>query len=182
MLFAFVKITVCKNRNIKQEANNMRKISKILVCIDLSDYSEKTLESAVTIAGNTGAQIHIINVINRRDVSFATVVPPYYAGVIDVEGYVKDTTEKRKTAINKLIDDNFSDFTPPMIVHVIMGVPFEEIIHTAVKEKADLIVMGNKGRSNLSRTLFGSQAEKVFRHSPIPVFSIRNKEHKRQED
>ena len=160
----------------------MKKISKILVCIDLSDYSENTLESAVTIAGNTGAQIHIINVINRRDVSFATVVPPYYSGTIDVQGYVKDTTEKRKIAINKLIEEHFSDFKPPMTIHVILGTPFEEIIHTALSEKVDLIVMGNKGRSNLARTLFGSQAEKVFRHSPIPVFSIRNNEHKRQED
>ncbi len=122
----------------------MKKNSKILVCIDLSDYSENTLESAVTIAGNTGAQIHIINVINRRDVSFATVVPPYYSGTIDVQGYVKDTTEKRKTAINKLIDNNFSDFTPPITIHVVLGTPFEEIIHTAVNENADLIVMGIK--------------------------------------
>ncbi|GAB6146046.1 universal stress protein [Desulfocicer niacini] len=159
----------------------MKKINKILVCIDLSDYSKNTLESAVTIAGNTGAQIHLINVINRRDISFATVVPPYYSGTIDVEGYVKNTTEERKTAIHTLINENCPDFKPPMTIHVVMGVPFEEIIHTAVKEQVDLIVMGNKGRSNLARTLFGSQAEKVFRHSPIPVFSIRNNEHKRQE-
>ena len=160
----------------------MKKISKILVCIDLSDYSENTLESAVAIAGNTGAEIDVINVINRRDVSVATMIPPYYAGTIDVKAYLKETTEKRKVAINKLIDDNFSDIKPPMTVHVIMGVPFEEIIHTAVEQKADLIVMGNKGRSNLARTLFGSQAEKVFRHSPIPVFSIRNNDHIRLED
>ncbi len=160
----------------------MKKINKILVCLDLSDYSENVLESAVTIAGNTGAEIHIINVINRRDISIATLVPPYYSGTMDVEAYIKDTTQTREAEIKKIIDDKFADFKPPMIIHIILGIPFEEIIHTAVNENADLIVMGNKGRSNLARTLFGSQAEKVFRHSPVPVFSIRNKEHKRQLD
>jgi len=29
-----------------------------------------------------------------------------------------------------------------------------------------IIKMANKGRGNLSRVLFGSAAEKVFRHSP----------------
>ncbi|MFK5953642.1 MAG: universal stress protein [Desulfobacterium sp.] len=157
----------------------MKKIDKILVCLDLSDYSESTLEGAVTISGNTGAQIHIINVLNRRDVSAATMIPPYYTGAIDVPKFVKETTEKRKKEIEKTIADKFPDFQPPMIIHMTMGTPFEEILHAAEEETVDIIVMGNKGRSNLARTLFGSQAEKVFRHSHIPVFSIRNEPHKR---
>ena len=157
----------------------MREIKKILVCLDLSDYSEGILESAVTLANNTGGEIHIINVINRRDISVASLVPPYYSGAVDVEKFIKDTTATREMEIKKLIEEKFADFKPPMIIHIILGIPFEEIIHTAVNEKADLVVMGNKGRSNLARTLFGSQAEKVFRHSPVPVFSIRSREHKR---
>ena len=158
----------------------MKKINKILVCLDLSEYSELTLEAAVTIARNTNAQIHIINVLNRRDVSAATVIPPYYSGTIDVPKFVKETTEKREKEIKKIIADNYADFTPPMSIHMTMGTPFEEILRTAEEEKVDVIVMGNKGRSNLARTLFGSQAEKVFRHSHIPVFSIRTSPHKRQ--
>ena len=38
------------------------------------------------------------------------------------------------------------------------------------------IKMANKGRGNLSRVLFGSAAEKVFRHSPVSVVSVRNKD------
>ena len=157
----------------------MKKIDNILVCVDLSEYSLPTLESAVTIAGNTNAQIHVINVLNQRDISVATFVPPYYTGKIDVNKFVNDTMEKRKQEIDALIKDHFSDYQPSMVIHMKKGIPFEEILKTADGTQADLIVMGSKGRSNLSMTLFGSQAEKVFRHSKIPVFSIRSKLHKR---
>ncbi|SMC59648.1 Nucleotide-binding universal stress protein, UspA family [Desulfocicer vacuolatum DSM 3385] len=160
----------------------MKKIKKILVCIDLSDYSLTTLQSAITIAENSGAEIHIINVINQRDISVATMVPPYYSGSIDVDGYIKKTTEDRKAGVTQLIDNHFSDFKSAVTIHIKTGTPFEEIIQTAVSQDVDFIVMGNKGRSNLSKTLFGSQAEKVFRHSPVPVFSVRSGQHKRQVD
>lgn len=158
----------------------MKKIDKLLVCIDLSEYSQPTLESAVTVAGNSGAEIHIINVLNRRDVDAAHMIAPFYDTKIDPKKYVTDTTERRRKEIETMIADHFSDVQLPIKIHMKMGTPFEKILQTAEKEEVDLIVMGSKGRSNIASTLFGSQAEKVFRHSKIPVFSIRSKFHDRQ--
>lgn len=53
------------------------------------------------------------------------------------------------------------------------GEPFVEIIKTARKESADIIVMGTHGRAGLEHVLFGSTAESVVRKSTCPVLTIR---------
>ena len=56
------------------------------------------------------------------------------------------------------------------------GVPHEEILQYVTTHGIDLIVMGTKGRSGVDRVLMGSVAERVVRHSPVPVLTVRDKQ------
>jgi universal stress protein A len=56
---------------------------------------------------------------------------------------------------------------------VLMGVPHEEIMNFAKKNKIDLIIMGTHGRSGIDRILFGSTAAQVVRYAPCPVLTVR---------
>jgi nucleotide-binding universal stress UspA family protein len=47
------------------------------------------------------------------------------------------------------------------------------ILNAAVKEHADMIVVGTHGRTGLSHLLMGSVAEKVIREAPCPVLCAR---------
>ena len=51
----------------------------------------------------------------------------------------------------------------------------DELLKTIVKENVDMVVMGLKGRTDLEHVLVGSVAEKLFRKSPVPVVSHRDK-------
>ena len=74
-----------------------------------------------------------------------------------------------------IIKENFFDEKSRMSMKIDVGIPFESILKAVETEDIDLVVMANKGRGNISRVLFGSAAEKVFRHSPVPVVSVRDK-------
>jgi nucleotide-binding universal stress UspA family protein len=55
----------------------------------------------------------------------------------------------------------------------IAGNPVHVITDTAKNDGYDLIVLGTHGRTGLSRALIGSVAERVVRHAPCPVLTVR---------
>jgi len=152
----------------------MVRINKILACVDLSDYSKKTMEYAVAMARGLMAEIVVLNVINVREIEAIRMAASHYPEQINLDQFIERTKADRFTRIQTLISDHFSPDSNKMTLLVEIGVPFKTILTVIDREKIDIVVQGNKGHGNATGTLFGSQADKVFRHSPVPVFSIRN--------
>ena len=50
---------------------------------------------------------------------------------------------------------------------------FDAIMEVASEQKADLIVIGTHGRSGISKLLMGSTAEKLLRHAPCHVLTVK---------
>jgi nucleotide-binding universal stress UspA family protein len=97
-----------------------------------------------------------------------------YTDKITVSKYVSETREYRSEEIVKVLAASKRD---PALYRTVFraGVPFREILAAIEEEKADLLVMGTKGRTDLADALFGSTAQKMFRRCPIPLLSIRMK-------
>ncbi|WP_022666407.1 universal stress protein [Desulfospira joergensenii] len=178
----------------------MSRIKKILACVDFSEYSSMTLEYAMDFAKDTDRQIvafHVINLRALKGVEKITNFLPSEAAEKEnreknpLEGidssanylpydasdekYIESLREEKKAAMENLIKDLFSDEKSRIDIKIEAGKPYDAILKAIETEEADLVVMANKGRTDLSRVLFGSSAEKVFRHSPVPVLGVRDK-------
>jgi nucleotide-binding universal stress UspA family protein len=55
------------------------------------------------------------------------------------------------------------------------GVAHEQIIRTARRQKADMIVMGTHGRTGMARFFLGSVAARVTATAPCPVLTVRGR-------
>ncbi len=157
-----------------------RKINKILACVDFSDYTMMVLNYAVELASASDMQIVVLNVINQRDINGIRMAVGYFPTqgpvMLSVEECVDDWKKDRHTQLKQLVMEHFFDDKSKMQLMVDTGIPYERILKTAENESIDLIVLANKGRGNLSRVLFGSAAEKVFRHAKVPVVCVRDPE------
>ncbi len=95
-----------------------------------------------------------------------------------IEGLHKEMNEWAMNEIGKSCVEEIRGL-PNVEKIILKGVPYEEIIKFADKEKIDIIVIGTYGRSGLERFIFGSTAERVVRRAPCAVMTVRVPEHRK---
>ena len=149
----------------------MKTIKKIMAAIDLSEYSGDILKYAGTLAKSIKGELIIVNVINNRDIEVLQKAA-METDAFSVKEWLKRQKEERLMLIEGLMEETDCSHLPNIIVFR-EGVPFHELLKAIEEEDIDLIVMGTKGRSNLTGVLAGSTAEKVFRRSSVPLLSVR---------
>lgn len=154
----------------------MKDIRRVLTCVDLSDYSKMIIEYALDFVQGLPTELLLLNIINEKDIDAARTLIPHFPGGFDVEGYIERIKAERYRAIEEIIEGHFQANKDQMKILIHVGIPFDAIIKAIDTEKADLVVIASKGKSNLIGTLHGSNAEKVFRHSRVPVLSVRNRD------
>ncbi len=137
---------------------------KILVPLDGSEISESVLKYAVGIA--TGCNVPLVVLVRVREILDANVIATMDPTIVseldqsyhdEAAVYLEDkAVTLREKGVNVEID-------------VLSGNPAEEIIEYTKKKGVDLIIMSTRGRSGVSRLVFGSIADKITKHSPVPV-------------
>lgn len=76
----------------------------------------------------------------------------------------------------------FGLFVAPVNLHGIFARPLfvesssvaRTILRTAAEERADLIVMGTRGRSASAAVLLGSETEQVMMATSVPILAVKN--------
>lgn len=140
---------------------------KILVPLDGSELSECVLDHVTAIA--TGCHI--------PEVILLTVIEPVSQQVYAELGeqLARDIQNKARVDVNNYllkVADSLKKDGLVVQTAVISGKATEEILDYANKNQVDLIVMSTHGRSGISRWAFGSVADRVLRHSRVPVLAV----------
>lgn len=156
---------------------------RILIPLDGSRRAEEAIPVAARIARSTGGTIVLL-----RAVTFLIDSTWYLLNPIARVGYIPawypaDPSERPGQVIDTDIASAKEYLTAVALSpdlegietssEVLPGDPAHTIFFVARSQNVDLIVMSSRGETGLKRWLLGSVAQKVARHSPIPVLVLR---------
>ena len=137
----------------------------LIVPVDFSQQSEYALKVAASLAKKQKAEILVLHMLELNE-----------AMITSTEGFhPEQTVFLLKLAEKKLTEFLEKDYLKdikitPVIKHFKV---FGEVNDIAEKHHADMIIMGSHGSDGLKEIFVGSNAEKVVRHSEIPVLVVK---------
>jgi nucleotide-binding universal stress UspA family protein len=142
--------------------------SRITVGLDGSEYSLKALEFAVDLAKKYSSQLVLVHVVMRQ----IYAINPPEAGILAGTAIVRELEAEGKSILAKAVETVKAQGLP-VEARLRQGVPAEELLRAAVDEKADLIVLGSRGLSQVKAFLLGSVSDKVSHHAKCPTLIVR---------
>jgi len=145
---------------------------KILLATDGSKYAEMAAEHAIWIAGLSGAELIVLNVI---ETSSLVILPAEYL-IVRIKEILKEEGRKSLEEISKLVEESRTEDEYHEEIKLTMvteeGSPADIIVKKIKEENIDLVVMGTSGKHGLDRFLLGSVTENVVRSASCPVLVV----------
>lgn len=134
----------------------------IVVGYDGSTAARKAFDAALELAARDHAELHVVSVGRPSEI----------ADDVETEAVIEHTRAYHRRLLAEL---KASAATKQVKTHyeVAVGHPAEQIIYYADRIGADLIVVGDRGRSNFARLLLGSVSKQVTEHAGRQVLVVR---------
>jgi nucleotide-binding universal stress UspA family protein len=139
-------------------------LNDLLVATDFSPPSDAALIYGRALARAFGATLHVLHVTENNFMRAAAGDPR------DLKAAALRTLNERLT-----VDDR--TLLHARAVLETSDQPADAITQYAKTANVDLIIIGTQGRSGVSHLFVGSVAERVVRHAPCPVLTVRHPEH-----
>lgn len=143
-----------------QEQETALRVKTILVAVDLSSHSERTVTYAVSIARQFGASLKLIHVY----------VPPTsaeFGGQDMCRLLEKDRDDFERRLIS--LADQIQAIYPKCEALLITGDPVEQVARIASLMRADLIVVGRHHQTFLGRFFKLDRAPRIVHRVACPV-------------
>lgn len=140
---------------------------RILVAVDFSPASEEAWLHARRLAALSDAELVLAHIVPEA--------PRFIGGPQPRARFAEIQAALRRWGEDRLEGWVAAARAEGRRVRIVVrvGLPYEEIVAVARDERADLLVIGTRGRTGAPRALLGSVAERVVRLAPCPVLSVR---------
>ncbi|HEY8368047.1 MAG TPA: universal stress protein [Thermodesulfobacteriota bacterium] len=139
----------------------------ILHPTDFSSCASQAEARAVALARAFGAELVLLYVLVE-----AVLFGEGFVGMAEVERIY----ESQKRWAEKALAERVAALEAQGVKArslLVVGIPADEIVKAAERERADLIVLGTHGRGPVGRFFLGSVADRVVRTAPCPVVTVR---------
>jgi nucleotide-binding universal stress UspA family protein len=171
-LLLFVHRSAFSQILYRRREANMKRETRIMAAIDLSDYSEAIVRYSTRLAAKLNAELLLVNVINQRDLDMIHRAMIGYES-FSYPDYLADQEENRESKMRDLVAAVSRDEDAVNCRFLVRnGIPHHELLDVVNTENVDILVVGTKGRSNLTDVVVGSIARKLYRRSIIPLLAI----------
>ena len=141
----------------------MNAYHRIMLAVDLTEESKPVADRALALVAASGAELHIVHVIEPLSLAYGGDVP------MDLSAIQDQIHEQARSHLAEFAEGLG---VPEARRHLIIGRPENEIQRPAQSNEADLIVVGSHGRHGLA-LLLGSTANGVLHGAPCDVLAVR---------
>jgi len=142
-------------------------LKNILVPVDFSELSLKSLQYAIPLAQQFGAKLTLLYVL--EPLAYSPEFP--YGAPLPPDPAVEIRRELTELCRSRIPAEVSADTA------VCEDFAHSGVVETARDMCADLIIMTTHGRTGISHLLMGSTVEKIVRQAPCPVLVLNQGEH-----
>ncbi|PXF54524.1 MAG: universal stress protein [Deltaproteobacteria bacterium] len=140
------------------------RMEKLLLASDRSEFSEGAIREAINLAKTCGSKLYIMSVAEEPDIrEFAANYPLVAAQELErvTRVYLESLKERaeKEGAACEIIERRGPK-------------TYEYIIDEAAKNNAEMIIMGRRGRTGITRILMGSVTARVIGDAPCKVLVV----------
>jgi nucleotide-binding universal stress UspA family protein len=139
-------------------------IHNVLIATDFSHHSFAVLNYALNFVRRYSAHAEIVYVFPTDE--YALAGPQAVAAAKDATR--RDLLELKAKLRSSQVFESDVDYRVTMLE----GPAADCLLQWAHEKNTDLIVVGTHGRGGLGKLIPGSVAEKIFRHSDVPVLTV----------
>jgi nucleotide-binding universal stress UspA family protein len=139
-------------------------IHNVLIATDFSHHCHCALKLGLDFAHLYGAQAEVVYVLPTEE--YVMAGPEALLAAKDAAR--RDLLDLKASLRRSLAFEEGEDYH----VSMLEGPVTDCLLQLARDKRTDLIVVGTHGRGGLGKIILGSVAEKLFRHSPVPVLTI----------